>query len=342
MKRALLTLAAALVLLAGLDAWLRSARAAHRRDVAVLQPLIDPDRQVVPDRVRVVRLQVPGGPEWRYERRGDTWRFPAYHDAYVHGDRLRAFLDGVLGTLGTRATDDPADHDRMGVSEAQALQVRLEGSQGLLADVRLGRGLPGAAGPESYARLAGQDRVLHLHANPILVLGGALPPLLDPQLLPRDEPGSALTSLAVVTPDGEYVLQRVLAPMPVDAPPFPVPDAERYRWILQRGTRVDSCDDVSVRRWIGWVRSVRFDRLVAPGDPAYGLGEAGQLRLTDDQGRVDRLSVGRAAEAGAVYVSSEPAGLVSVMPAERAGWLLPTADLLLQPLPDPPPFESAP
>lgn len=341
MKRWLGILLLALVVLGGLDTWIRYERDARRDADGALRPLLDPALEVVPDRVRVVRLQVAQS-EWRYERVGDTWRFPAYFSAYVHGDRLNALLGTILGAVGTRAGNDADRHDAFGVAEHQALRVLLEDSSGPLAAILLGRGVPGPAAEESYARLAGDDLVLHLHANPQRLLGNARPPLLDPHLLPRDQPRRAITQVRVAGADGSYDLQRVLAPLPEGAPPMPMDERDRYRWVLQREARIDTCDDNSVYTWLSWVRSVRFLRLVDPAAPDYELASSGLLQWTDEEGTSDRLAIGRTAGNGEIYVANEAAGLVTVMPTLRARWLLPPAELLLQPLTDPTPFESIP
>ncbi|MDP7447148.1 MAG: hypothetical protein QF689_01050 [Candidatus Latescibacteria bacterium] len=354
MSRWLGVLLLALVLLGGADTWLRSHRATRRIGDGRLRALVDSERQVETDRVRAVHLRVPGNKgEWHYERRGDTWRFPAYFNAYIHGDRMNSFLDVILGASGTRATDGADDHDELGVADHQGLHVMLHGGGSgavggeALADIRLGRGIPGPVGEESYARLAGDDLVLHLHANPIRLLGGAMPPLLDPHLLPRDVKRRTITRARVTSGEGSYLLRRVLAPMPEDAPPSPLDERDRYSWVLERESRIDTCDDTSIYAWMSWVRSVRFERLVDPRDDGYGLGTAGELELTDEEDTHDRLRLGRnagdQADAGAgLYVGNEVADLVTVMPAGRAQWLLPPARLLLEPLPDPSPFESIP
>ncbi|HCL29386.1 MAG TPA: hypothetical protein DIC52_13230 [Candidatus Latescibacteria bacterium] len=333
----------ALVVLVSFDAWLRYHRATDRLADSVLRPLVDPAREIVPERIRAVRLRAPGAKgEWRYERRGDSWRFPGYFDAYVHGDRMGSFLEILLRASGTRATDDPDVHSKLGVVDPQAFRVVLEGSDGDLAEFFLGSGIPGPLGEESYGRLAGQDLVLHLHVNPVRLLGAAQPSLLDPHLLPRGESRRAITEVRVTSPEQSYLLRRVLAPLPDDAPPLPFSEADRYRWVLEQNSHIDTCIDVNVHTWLAWLRSARFERLVNPDDDGYGLGSVGSVQLLDEENVSDHLRLGRAASNNAIYVGSDATGLVTVMPVERARWLLPPPDIMLQPLADPSPFESIP
>ena len=221
-------MAAALLLLGGLDFWVRHERTAQRLGDSRLQALIDPAEQIVPERVRAVRLRFPGGGEFRYELQGGTWRFPAYFNAYVYSDRMQAFLGAIAGATGTRATQDAAAHAELGVADHQAVRVRLEDGSTALADVLLGHGIAGPDGEESYARRAGSDLALYLHVHPAQLLGDARPPLLDPHLLPLDESRRATTQARVTTGEKSYLLRRVLAPWPEDAPPIPADERDRY------------------------------------------------------------------------------------------------------------------
>ena len=154
--------------------------------------MLPPSGQVEPERVRRLSLQIPGSSPWVYERRGGTWRFPAYFGAYAHSGRVDGLLHEVLGASGTLVTTDEDDFDELGVSEQQAVRLILAGNGGeSLGEIWIGNGIPGPAGDESYVRRAGSDSVLHLHANPLLVVGGAHPPMLDPHLMPRDERGGS-------------------------------------------------------------------------------------------------------------------------------------------------------
>jgi hypothetical protein len=132
------------------------------------------------------------------------------------------------------------------------------------------------------------------------------------------------------------------ADAPADAPPLPLPADERYRWVLQRGSRADPCVDASVDAWLGFLRQVRFERLVDPGADGYGFGAGARVELTDEDGARDLLEVGRQAAPGERYVRNGGAGLATVVAAERVRWLTPNAATLLDSLPRPSPFAQAP
>ncbi len=345
MTRHLLLLALVLAAGAAADGWMRQARESTRAEAAVLRGILPPSGEVEPDRVRTLSLQVPGSSPWVYERRGGTWRFPAYFGAYAHSGRVDRLLHEVLGASGTLVTTDEDDFDDLGVSGPQAVRLTLAGNAGeSLGEIWIGRGVPGQAGEESYVRRAGSDSVLHLHANPLLTLGAARPPMLDPHLLPRDERGGSVVEVLVTAPpEGAYRLRRVLAPLPEDAPALPLPagDRERYRWLLERESGVEEdCVDASVWAYLSFLRQVRVQRLVDPAASAgYGFGAA-RVELTEEEGVRDVLEVGGAAGGDERYARNGRARLTAVLTAARAEWLTPPAEVLLDTLPQPSPFES--
>ena len=178
--RHLLLLTVVLAAVAAADGWLRLARDSGRAEAAVLRGILPASGQVEPDRVRTLSLQVPGSSPWVYERRGGTWRFPAYFGAYAHSGRVDRLLHEVLGAGG-----HPGHHGRGRLRRPRRLRSRgpfawpwpatpgsTSGKSGSA------RGVPGPAGDESYVRRAGSDSVLHLHANPLLT-GGRRPPSHD-------------------------------------------------------------------------------------------------------------------------------------------------------------------
>ena len=342
--RRLLLLAAVLAAVAAADGWVRRARDSGRAEAAVLRGILPPSGQVEPDRVRSLSLQAPGSSPWVYERRGDSWRFPAYFGAYAHSGRVDRLLHEVLGASGTLVSTDEDDFDDLGVSGPQSVRLTLAGNAGeSLGEIWIGKGVPGPSGAESYVRRAGSDSVLHLHANPLLIVGSARPPMLDPHLLPRDERGGSVVEVLVTAPAETYRLRRVLAPMPEDTPALPLPsgDRERYRWLLQRESGEDRCVDASVWAYLSYLRQVRVERLVDPAAAGgYGFGAA-RVELTDEEGVRDVLQVGGAAAGDERYVRNARARLTAVLTAVRAEWLIPPADVVLDTLAQPSPFEGA-
>lgn len=343
MNRRLLLLAALLVALVAVDAWVRQARLDARDDAAVLRSLVPAAWQVEPDRVRQLQLVIPGASaRFVYERRGDTWRFPAYLDAYAHADRVERLLEVVLGGTGTLASTDGDDHDELGLAEHRALQVHLFGADGgSLAEIWIGRGVPGPGAQESYARRAGVDTVLHLHTNPVLLLGAARPPMLDPHLYPRDVRLGAIVEARVQFAGQPYGLTRVLAPL-VDTAAGPLPpidERERYRWLLTRGGRADTCINASVYEYLAYPGQVRFERLVDPGTAA-GLDGGDSLELVDEDGKRVTLRIAGDDGSGMRLVHNLATGLVAAVRSDRVQWLTPPAAVLLDSLAQPSPFQQ--
>ena len=340
MRRILLVLAACLALLAITDGWLRQHQAEQLRLDATLMPLVA-DSQIVPERVGRMDLKFDADLAYAFVGEGDLWRFPAYHNAVAHADRLERLLQLTLSSQGTLYTSDPALHSSAGMTQP-TLQIDLYDRGGApLTQLQFAGPLPGPAGTESYARIAGTDTVLHLHADPISVVGRGRPPMLDPHLLPRSLSLGALVEIEVEG-EGGWRLQRVAALRPETTGPMPPTADQRYRWLLHRGTRIDSCRSGSVAAYLGFLRKVRVDGLTSTRQPASEGSASTRLRLTDEEGVVDELRVaGADPTTGSTLVHNQRAAIQALVAARRAVWLTPPASTFLDSLIAPTPFDRA-
>lgn len=342
MKRILLSLSVLLLVLALMDGWLRSRQQAQLVATATLRPLVAAQSQVVPERVGRLTLRFQEGQGFSYVRDGTGWRFPAYHHAYAHADRVERLLQVSLGSLGTLFTTDPDAHGTAGL-ERPTLHIGLfDRRDQALASLEFAGPLPGPGGPETYARIAGSDTVLHLHGDPISLIGHGRPPMLDPHLLPRSLQRSAWVSVEVAKHDEpSWRLERVLAPVATQAPPVPLDAAQRYMWLMHRGARIDTSQTRSVMAFLGYLQQVRIDGLtenrpMAEADPAI------RVRLVDEDGLIEHLVVRTGSEpASGVTVYNERAGITGRLSTVRATWLTPPAQVLLDSLQQPSPFDRA-
>lgn len=344
--RALALLAAAVLVLVALDRWLQHRRVARRELTAALRPLVDPALQIVPERVRLIRIQsADASHQWVYQWDGRAWRLPVLHGAYAATDRVDFLLKALLQTYGTVVSVDADDHRRFGVGTRQAPQVTLQGSgaEDLLVAL-LGRGAPDNRGAEAYARRAGNDTVLHLHANPAPALAGATP-MLDPHVLPRALARRALVEVSFQAPGTGTParLQRVdvLPDLRTPGPPGP---GSSYAWVLYRAGLPsrglpDTCDASSVGAYLTHLSRLQYLAVLPPrGD--YGFGSGPSLALVDEEGTADRLVLGARRNGDQGFLHHSSAGLTLAVSGAALDLLLPAADLLLEPLPEPSPYEA--
>jgi len=345
--RTLAALAAVVVLLAGLDTYLRQRRAAERALTAVLRPLVDPARDVVPERVRRLRLQAAGARAaraparaWVYEWDGRAWRLPDLHGAYAAPENVDFLLRGLLQSLGTVVATDPGVVARYGLQTDRAPRVVLEGGSGqVLLDVLLGRAAPDQRGAEAYVRRAGSDTVLHLHANPARALAGN-PPLLDTRVLPRALARRALVEVTFRGPAaGDLVrLRRVDVPADPAAPGPPLPGAA-HAWVLTHAGRQDTCEAASAGAYLAYLARLQAVAVLPPnGDYAFAAGS--RLTLVDEEGTADRLDVGGRVDGDRGYLRHTGAGVTFAVEAGALDLLFPAPRLLLEPLPEPSPFAA--
>lgn len=342
--RVLAALFAALVLLVCSDGWLRHRRQAQRRLGSTLRPLVHPGLQVVPERVRRVRVQAGAGRhQWTYERRGGAWRYPALFDAYASSDHLEFLLSSLLTSRGTVVSTDPEALGRFGLEGPQVIGVALDDETGTpLLEVEIGRAAPGPRGGEAYVRRTSQDTILHLHADPRQALAGGLPPMLDPRVLPR-----ALERRSIVRVDYEsghplwpQSVHRVEAEAGAGGDRTMADLGPTYEWMATFGTRQDTCVNASVYAYLSFLSRLQYRAVVDPAGPDYRLGSGGSLRLTDEEGSTDVLEIG-APGGDDVYLRLRGAGLVYTLETARAGLLMPSPQLLLEPLPEPSPYDAA-
>jgi len=339
LSRALAVLALVLALLVAADTGLRHRRARQRQLTALLRPLASPALEVVPERVRHLRVEAADGQRaWEYEWSGRAWRLPGMHGAFAAGDRVDFLLRGLLQSAGTVVATQADQHRRFGVAASQAPRVVLRDGRGdELLTALLGRPAPDQRGAEAYVRCAGSDTVLHLHANPLQALGGSTP-LLDPHVLPRALSRRTPVKIALVGGAGEeaWRLRRVEAPPDPARPPSA---GAAFAWLLVRAGRQDTCETASVGAYLHFLSQLQYQSVLPPhGD--YGLETGPRLVLVDDQGAVSELVLGRR-DAARAFLRHAGAGLTFSVEPAAADLLLPEPRRLLEALPQPSPYDAA-
>ena len=348
MRRQLAILAVLVAVLVFADGYLRGVARSNRLEASLLMPLVDPRAEVVPERIRTIVVQQGSRPQsWTYELRGRSWRYPAYFNAHVRGDRIDLLLRSLLQSAGTKVSDEAADHGHFGLTSESALRVGLSDGSGVrLLDVWVGRGAPGPRAGESYVRLAGDDAVVHLHANPSHALAGGwrAAPILDPYVLPRSLVRRAVTRLNFITA-GHGVpesLWRVAVAPDTSRPYVPRPGGPEYRWLAgaSEGGQ-DSCRTENVYAYTAFLRRLRYDELHdLKGD--YGFAADRRLELIDEEGVVNVLEVGRQNADGGLFLRNLSAGIVCTISPDKATLLFPLLqEALIDSLDRPSPYELA-
>lgn len=337
MKRSLLLMAIVLSVLVLSDHWLRQGQLDELDRHGVLRPLLAVDPEMVPDRVHQMVLSLGTGQTFTYVREGELWRFPEYHNALAHSDRIEGLLRLSLGSVGTFRSIVQGGE----IAEPPQLSMQVDlydrGKQ-ILTKLQFAGPISGAGGSHNLARVVGSDSVLTLHANPIRVVGRGRPPLLDPHLLPRSLPRGTLTRVEMESEQGSWSLQRVLAPRTAGGPPMPMEESQRYRWVAHHGGRVDTCHSSSVFAYLDFLNRLPVDELTTTDLPTHA---ATRLRLIDEEGVVDELVISGDQGDGSVAIHNQRARIVGLVPSSRATWIIPPVQVLIDSLPQPSPFAQA-
>lgn len=353
MKRIITAFTVLIALLAVSEYWIQHARQEDRNQRSALRPLVDASAEIIPERVRAIRIHADGRPQdWTYVKKGSYWRFPGHFDAYVRADRIDFLLRSILQSLGTFLTTESEDPRRYGLEPSQTVTVKLLDAQGSqLLEVQLGGGVTGAASGESYIRKSSADTILHWHANPRHALDPGNPPMIDPLVLPRALARSSLSSIrfesgatgADTPTQAVTMLRRVDVAADGDDPVALLTRRSNptIAWLATVDGREDTCLNAGVSAYSSFVSSLRYRRVHDPSKGGYGFVDGRRLELTADDGEVDVLEIGGPASKHTVYVRNRTAGMVFSVDQSGTDLLFPKAEYLFESLPDPSPYGRA-
>ncbi len=346
MNRIIAVFGVLIALLAISEYWILRVREEDRTQRSALRPLVDPGAEIVPERVRTIRIHQGGNPqEWTYQKQGSHWRFPGHFDAYVRADRIDFILRSILQSLGTFVSADTDDLHHYGLAIDRVLTVTLLDAQGAqLLEVQVGEGVTGAASGESYLRKSSVDTILHWHANPRHALDPGNPPMIDPLVLPKALARPSLSSIRFETGRAGAVttLRRVEILASGDDPAALLAQRSEpaFAWLATVDGREDTCLNVGVSAYSSFLSRLRYHRVHDPRKGGYGFVDGRRIELIGDDGEVDVLDIGGAASKQTVYLRNRSAGMVFSIDRSGADLLFPEVEYLFEPLPEPSPYQT--
>jgi hypothetical protein len=344
-NRIIVALSVVIALLALTEYGVQRAREHDRTQRSLLRPLMNPAAEVVPERVRTIRIHRGGNPQvWTYQKQGNHWRFPGHFNAYVRTDRIDFLLRSMLQTQGTLVGTQVENLSRYGLTDDRAVSVTLLDARNVpLIEVQVGSGVTGAASNEAYVRKSSVDSVLYWHANPLHALDGGNPPMIDPLVLPQALARSSMSSIRFNSgPSGSVtLLRRVEVAANTNDPKALL--AQRSDptivWLATANGREDTCLNTNVSAYSSFLTRLRFHRVHDPSKGGYGFVDGRRLEIVDDDGTTDMLDVGGAASKQTVYLRNGSAGMVFSVHRSSADLLFPKAEYLFDPLPEPSPYD---
>jgi len=348
MKRLLLGFLVLLGILIVADRSIQNRRKALRVRASALRNLT-PSRHIPAEQVRQIQITLAGpGKTWTYRFYDGAWRYPDDFDAYAQGDRLDRLLTGLLQGLGTVVSTHLRSDAHYGLASHQAMVVHLADTLGAsLQGIWVGRSVPGKHNEETYARIAGSDTTLHLHANPRLALdwtpASDRPPMIDPYILPRALSRKSIVNITyrTATPYPVQGLRRVETQPAQPALPGRLPQGPTFEWHARFRNGEKICNTAAAFAYISFLSRLRYENLHDPeAASACGFDDTG-LVLEDEDGVVDTLDVGIKNAEGNIYLRHRSAGLIFALAPGKADLLIPTASALLDSLKGDSPYTRA-
>lgn len=338
MSRLILIAALLLGLLFATERLVEHRREAHRRQMATLR-LLPVVEGVSTDAIRHLKITF-GDTAWTY-RFDNAWRYPAYENAYVLGDQIRGFIEGIAASHGTVVATNRRDAARYGIDAPDVLTVTLQDSTGAWTQtILIGHSLPRAA-QEAYMAVADNDTLFHVHADPRPILSHLRhprrAPLIDPKVLPSALPRRAIAHIAFRAPDYPVSgIERV--EIKSDDPMHRLQDGPMYEWYATIGQSRRKIDNPATYAYLSFLGRITYADLHAP-KADYGF-DGRTIALTDDAGATEILDIGGQSPDGHTYVRHHTTGLVMTLAPEKADLLFPSPGIL-DALPDPSPYLQA-
>ena len=333
-------LPAILLLLLGLlisaDYLLEESRRQYRRTTGSLRSFAN----LSADQVRSFQVEFNAAAH-RYVHRDSSWRYPAYFDAFADPGRVDQFLGSLLQSTATVVATSPARQSHFGLQPDAAIEVVLQGpADTVLLEALIGRGAPGRGASEAYVKKAGNDTLLHLHANPRLALGSGNPPMLDRRVLPTALKRKSLRQIAFVNASGPRQLRRIeTAPLGLPLPGR-MPTGPTYAWLATFAAGEDTCLNASAFAYASFLSRLRYEELHDPHATKGFESISARLELTYEDDVVDVLEVGGRSDKGHTYLRHHTSGQVLTITAAKADLLFPTRSALLDSLPQPSPYQQ--
>lgn len=336
----LLILAVVLVGLIMWDSALTQQQSVTRQASARIASILDED--VFRDRpIVAIRLDLGENDPVLYYYEDGMWRCERAHGAPAENELIEAILPAILSSEGVVRTENPDDAAEFGFHREHTVRISFSGA-GLATDptgdviyaLDVGRSITRTGG--SYVRPVGTQSIWEIDADLRAIIGvadeleqNAVPPMLDPHLVPQVWPGVRLGPQRIV------IDRRGAEPITITRRDSDEADSERqqWEWVVTSSQGEFLGDVFQVTSYAVFITRAPYAGVIAPRDPAeLGLDEplASIVFETAEGPQLQLLVGGLSPRGGIVVYNSFTRNLYELEP-EIAQRLLPSVDLLLGP-----------
>lgn len=289
--------------------------------------------------IAAVRVEGPGA-RYLFARSSGQWIALDAFGAPVEEERLTALVRALTQAPALVQEEDPSDATRYGLDAPTTLRVSLCGTKArsdpqgdVHAAFDVGSRIPGREA--TYVRRVGTSEIWALESDLRSLLDAridrALPPLLDPFVVPRSWPGwsEGLARVTIARRDGAVtVLER--RPAEIDAPAA-ARGAKPWAWFVDPGPGEQRAPDVQAYAYTLFLERVPFAGLLDPAEKsALDLASPpAVVTLTTLEGRALPLALGAPLVDGRVPLWNPASQMLFALDPEVARLLAPGAELLV-------------
>jgi hypothetical protein len=337
MMRALVVISGAVLALGLCDAWLvlreRSARAGDVRVGALFTPAEAEELRKLP----ALRVE-SAGTTHRYGRIEGRWRCISYRDAPADERAIQSLIDALVQAEGFVVTREVEDAPAFGINAPETMRVALQGPRAVQdpggdvqVEVDVGRSVPERG--VTYLRRKGTKEIWEVDGDVRAMLAGhgALPPLLEPSVVPAAWLEDAGGVLGVeIGEESRLVLERRDQAFDAEALER---GARPWQWFVRgdpAATERELDADVGTA-YASWLEHLPYEDVLDPSRRAELVPENGSstVVLRGRAGTELRLAFGPPLGDGRVPLWGSQDSMLFLLAAGARELALPTADVLL-------------
>jgi hypothetical protein len=292
----------------------------------------------------VLGVQTPGGEPYYYGRSQGVWRCLNYRNAVASESAVQGVVASLLSAQGTLRETDPEEAWKYGLGTVRMGRAALfgprflqdRGRRDLIFQVDVGSAIPGRDG--SFVRPSGTSEVWAVF--PSLRVEGvpegeaAMPPLLDPHVIPEAWPGRA-------------AMWRAIAVEMLGGPSFRLElspeaggedDEAPWGWLVTSAGGVRAAFPSAATAYNVFLRTVPHAEILDPAAAEeWGFHQPiGRIRVLPFEGEPLELTVGRSLGDEGVTLLNRTFQTAFRVDAEVASLMFPSLDLLQSPSPENP------
>jgi hypothetical protein len=288
--------------------------------------------------IAAVRVDIGLEHNYLYVYQDGLWRCINANGAPADNDLIESIFPMLLEAQGVVRTTDPAEAAAYGLASDDAVRVSLCGAEvftdplgDVILGVDVGRSISATGG--SFVRPVGSNAIWEINQDVRAVLDledPAMPPMLDPYVIPRIWPGARLgPAQVVVQVRNQPTIIITRREHPEDEPR--APDAPAWQWVVSEDDSHYLGDLFQVTSYLVFLTRMEYAGVINPR-PLEQLGldqPRAIIGYVTPEGHQLELHIGGDGQRGGVIVYNSFTGNIYEVPRDIALRMVPQIDVLL-------------